>query len=107
MHCLKCGKNINKSQIEVGEQIYMRITGFSSHSCKQNVLGIQEAAKLDKALIISRAFSKGFVMERSLSFDGDNYTFRIPKVFTGHVKKGKVEITPICIDRFCATIEQQ
>ncbi len=47
----------SKIEVEIGEQIYMRIIGFSCPSCKQSVLGIEEAAKLDKALMLSRAFS--------------------------------------------------
>ncbi len=43
-------------------------------------------------------------MERSLSFDGDNYTFRVPKEFTRKVKKKKIEIIPLGSDQFCGTI---
>ena len=105
--CPSCGKSIDKSniEIEVGNQIYMRISGFYCPVCKKNYLGIEETAKLDKALKISRSFSKGFAMERSLSFDGDNYTFRVPKEFTRKVKRKKIEIIPLGNDQFCGTIE--
>ncbi len=60
---------------------------------------------MDKALIFSRALQRDFKMERSLSFDGDNYTFRIPKEFTQHVNKRKIEITPLGAKEFCAVVE--
>lgn len=45
-----------------------------------------------------------FKLERSLSFDGDNFIFRIPKEFTHDVRKRKVEIMPLGAKQFCVSI---
>ena len=67
-------------------------------------MNLEEAEKLDKALMINRMLKNEFKMERKLSFDGDNYLFRIPKEFTGKISKRKVEILPMSSKGFCAIV---
>ena len=106
-HCSQCRMKMKKTELEteVDKNIYLRLAGFECPKCRKRYLGLEEAQKMDKALILSRAFHKDFKMERSLSFDGDNYTFRIPKEFTKQVHKRKIEIVPLGAKEFCATVE--
>ncbi len=107
IHCSICNKEMKKSQleIEIDTQLYLRLEGFECPQCHKRYLGLEEAKKLDKAFVFKRAMGKDFKMERSLSFDGDNYTFRIPKEFTQQIHKRKIEITPLGAAEFCATVE--
>jgi len=105
--CSKCNKKMKEAEIEVDLDggINIKLAGFECSKCKKRYLGLEEARKMDKALIVSRIMRNEFKMERSLSFDGDNFTFRVPKEFTYHVKKRKVEVIPLGAKQFCATIE--
>jgi len=107
LHCSKCNMKMKKAELEVqvDNQIYLKIEGFECSKCKKKYLGLAEATKLDKAMAFSRALNKDFKMERTLSFDGDNYLFRIPKEFTHQVNKRKIEIIPLGAKEFCAMIE--
>ena len=77
LHCSKCNTRMKKSELEVqvDELIYLKMEGFECSKCKKRHLGLEEAIKLDKAMAFSRALNKDFKMERTLSFDGDNYIF--------------------------------
>ena len=105
--CSKCNIQMKKSEIEINLEgdISIKVLGFECPKCKKRYLGLEEARKMDKALIVSRIMRNEFKMERSLSFDGDNFTFRVPKEFTYDVKKRKVEVIPLGAKQFCATIE--
>ena len=92
-------------EINLDSGFNIKLSGFECSKCKKRELGLEEAKKLDKALIVSRIMKNDFRMERSLSFDGDNFTFRIPKEFTHDVHKKKVEIMPLGANQFCASIE--
>jgi len=106
MHCSDCNIEMKLSNIEVNlDGVSIRLSGFECPKCKKRYLGLEEATKLDKAMIISRIMKNEFSMTRSLSFDGDNFTFRIPKEFTHDLRKKKVEIMPLGAKQFCATIE--
>lgn len=107
LHCSQCHLKMRKTELEiqVDQYLYMRVEGFECLKCKKKYLGLEEAKKLDKALVFRRALQRDFTMERNLSFDGDNYTFRIPKEFTHHVKKRKIEIVPLGAREFCAVVE--
>ena len=60
------------------------------------MLGLDEAKKLDKALVLNRIVSKSsFGFKRKLSFDGDNYTFRLPTELTQNLKNKEIMITPL------------
>ncbi|MBU0629196.1 MAG: hypothetical protein KKC75_08470 [Nanoarchaeota archaeon] len=105
--CSDCKIKMKKAEIEVNLEgsISLKVTGFECPKCKKRYLGLSESRKLDKAMIISRMMRNEFKMERSLSFDGDNFTFRIPKEFTHDVKKKKVEVMPLGANQFCASIQ--
>ena len=102
-----CNIKMKKAEIEVNLEggVNVKASGFECHKCKKKCLGLGEARKLDKALIVSRFMRNDFKLERSLSFDGDNYTFRVPKEFTHDVHKNKIEIMPLGANQFCATIK--
>ena len=105
--CSKCDIQMKKSEIEINLEgdISIKVLGFECPKCKKRYLGLEEAKKLDKALIISRLVSEDFKMERSLSFDGDNFIFRVPKEFTHDVHKKKVDIIPLGAKQFCALVK--
>ena len=107
LHCSKCNLKMKKGEleIEIGRDIYVRLGGFECPKCRKRYLGLSEAKKMDKAMLLSKALVGSFKMERKLSFDGDNFTFRIPKEFTKEVSKRKVEIIPLGSNEFCASVE--
>ncbi|MBN2142064.1 hypothetical protein JW711_01920 [Candidatus Woesearchaeota archaeon] len=106
-HCARCAVRMRRKELEmqIGEDIFMKLSGFECPKCGKRLLGLEEAKKLDKATLLGKAAEGGFKMTRSLSFDGDNYTFRIPKEFTRDVSKRKVEIVPLGPRGFCAYVE--
>jgi len=104
--CSICKIKTIKEEMEItlGGGISIKSIGFKCPKCKKQYLGLEQARKLDKALILSRVIERDFKIERSLSFDGDNWIFRIPKEFTHSVHKKKIEITPLGAKEFCALI---
>ena len=92
-------------EIQIDEYIYIKLKGFECKKCGKNYLGLEQSKKLDNAMMISRTVKKDFKITRKLSFDGDNYIFRIPKEFTQGVNKRKVEIIPLGSKEFCAVVE--
>ena len=102
-----CNVKMKKTQLEVKfeNDIYIKLAGFECSKCKKKSLGLDEARRLDRAMIVSSIMGRDFKMKRNLSFDGDNYTFRIPKEFTHDVHKRKIEIVPLGAKEFCATVE--
>jgi len=102
-----CNKKMSKSNIEINldNDVSIKIKGFECKNCNKRYLSLHESKKLDRAMIVSRVMSKDFKMKRNLSFDGDNYTFRIPKEFTHDLHKKKIEIVPLGAKEFCATID--
>lgn len=107
LHCGVCNAKMEPTALEVpfDDFLYLRVEGFECAKCKKSYVGLAEAQKFDRAMMLRRAFQRDFTMERSLSFDGDNYTFRIPKEFTRKVQKRKIEIIPLGAKEFCATVE--
>ncbi len=107
MTCSKCNLKMKRAEMGIGLEngVFVNVSGFECAKCKKRYLGLEEAKKLDKALIVSRVMGNSYKMERSLSFDGDNFTFRVPKEFTQDVQKRKVEIMPLGAKQFCALIE--
>lgn len=98
MYCSKCNIKTKKADVEflVSEDVKIRLNAFKCPKCKEEMLGLDEAKKLDRALVISRLLSKdySFGFKRSLSYDGNNYIFRLPSELT----KGKyteVRILPL------------
>ncbi len=84
LHCDKCYKRMKKIAREMGmpnSPLSVKLNVFRCIKCKKEYLNFEEGRKLDRALILSRLFSElshYTVIRRSLSFDGDNYIFRIP-----------------------------
>lgn len=107
LHCAVCRGKMHHTELEVplGDFLYLRVAGFECAKCEKSYVGLTEAQKFDRAMMLRRAFQRDFKMERSLSFDGDNYTFRIPKEFTQKVQKRKIEIIPLGAKEFCASVE--
>ncbi|MBI2667670.1 hypothetical protein HYX17_02770 [Candidatus Woesearchaeota archaeon] len=98
MYCDKCDIKMIKSAIEmpVSDYIKVKLNIFKCPKCREQIIGLDEAKKLDEALIINRLLTKenALSFKRHLSFDGNNYIFRLPSELT----KGKhkeVKITPI------------
>ena len=100
--CGKCGGKPKRKEIEVELEggLYARLEGFECQKCGNRLLGLKEAEKLDRLMVLSKLSSKSFCMERSLSFDGDNYTLRIPKEFTYLVHDKKIDIVPLSKKEF-------
>ncbi len=107
LHCSSCKRKMKKmpTDINIEKELFIRLNSFICRTCGKTYLDLEEAKKLDRAMTFHRLLKGGFTLERSLSFDGDNYIFRIPKEFTHHVKKRKVEITPLGEKEFCAVVE--
>ncbi len=105
--CAQCGSKAKKSHIEViiGSDVSVKATGFECKKCGKQYLGLEEAKKLDKAMIVSRILRNDFRMERAISYDGDNWTMRIPREFAHGVQKQKAEIIPLGAKQFCVSIE--
>ncbi len=105
--CSNCNSKIKKNEIEIsiGDSVSVRAFGFECGKCKKRYLGLEESRKLDKGLILSRLLRENFKIERSISFDGDNWTMRIPKEFSQNVQKKKAEIIPLGGKQFCVSIE--
>jgi|TARA_B100001971_G_C18238116_1_gene568797 hypothetical protein len=105
--CSKCNIKMKSTEIEIDLEggVNIKVFGFECSKCKKRYLGLEEAKKLDKALIVSRIMKNDFKMERSLSFDGDNFTFRVPKEFTHDIHKRKVEVMPLGAKQFCVSIQ--
>lgn len=105
--CSQCGSKAKKNQIEVvvGNDVSVRANGFECEKCGKQYLGLEEAKKLDKAMIVSRILRNDFKMERAISYDGDNWTMRIPKEFASDIHKKKAEIIPLGARQFCVSIE--
>ena len=96
MHCIKCDKRMQKSKLEidVGSGIKVEIRGFKCIECGKESFGLDEAKKLDRALILKKILAKNFLFRRKLSFDGNNYMFRLPHELT-QGKHREVKILPI------------
>ena len=54
--CSKCNLRMKKAEIEISLEggVSLRVLGFECPKCQKRHLGLEEARKLDKALIISR-----------------------------------------------------
>ncbi len=105
--CPRCRKNLKLRDIEapVDSSISMRVKGFHCPRCGIQFFGLKDGAKLDRARAIAGTLDNKFLLERRLSFDGDNYTFRVPKELTRTVKKRRIHITPLGPNKFLARVE--
>lgn len=98
-YCGTDGAKMKKVNIEmpVSEYIKVSLNIFRCPKCKKERLGLDEAEKLDKALVMSRLISDNhsFSFKRKLSFDGDNYIFRLPSELTKGKRPKEVEVIPL------------
>lgn len=99
MHCDKDNIKMKRVAIEmpISEHIKVKLNVFRCPKCKEEGMGLDEAEKLDKALMLNRILERrgSFSLKRKLSFDGDNYIFRVPNSLTKGRKHKEVEIFPL------------
>lgn len=82
MRCSSCRRPARPVETEItlpDSFLNVRLKVFRCVNCKKEYMNFEESQKLDRALLLSRALrSDGYKERKSLSFDGDNYIFRIP-----------------------------
>jgi hypothetical protein len=107
LHCSACGCPMKKTETDMtlDQNLYVKLHGFACKKCDKQFLGLEEAKKLDKFMLLNAAMKPGYKVKRKLSFDGDNYLFRVPKELTQGVKKKEIEIVPLGAKSFCAVVE--
>ncbi|MBI2107071.1 hypothetical protein HYT57_03735 [Candidatus Woesearchaeota archaeon] len=111
LSCWACGNRMKrvKTLIELPDtDLKATIEMFRCDSCNVEYLNGEQAKKYDKVLMIAKAFSKnGFMFERSLNSDGDNYLFRFPAQLTkGWKKHQKVDINPLSATDFFVSVKE-
>lgn len=98
MYCDKCDRKMKKltKEISVSKDVRVVLDVFQCPKGHEEMISIDQAKKLDKALIVNRLLlNKPFSFKRKLSYDGSNYVFRLPNELTrGKVHK-EVIITPL------------
>lgn len=99
-HCDRCNKKMDLVNTEMdipNSPIKVKLKVFRCGKCKKEYLNFEEADKLGKALQISKFIeNSSYKIRRSLSFDGDNYIFRIPADMTRNLgKKPYVDMIPL------------
>tara|TARA_Y100000034_G_C6750075_1_gene333337 strand:- start:97 stop:513 length:417 start_codon:yes stop_codon:yes gene_type:complete len=100
MHCDNCNKEMKviKTEIDLPNSfISVKLNIAKCTKCKKEYLNSKEAKKLDKALTIARLMDHNtFKIKKSLSFDGDNYIFRIPSNIAKNLgKKPYADLIPL------------
>ncbi|PIN67922.1 hypothetical protein COV94_06455 [Candidatus Woesearchaeota archaeon CG11_big_fil_rev_8_21_14_0_20_57_5] len=107
MTCSDCKRKMSRSamEVQIDSNIFVKVNGFECAKCHKKYIGLEESKKMDRAMVLNRIINDSISMKRKLSFDGDNYTFRVPKELTQNVEKKKIEIIPIGPNRFCATMQ--
>ena len=98
MYCDKCDIKMKKMNIDVfvSAEVKIRLNAFRCHKCREEMIGLDEAKKLDIALIINRLLSNDYSLgfKRKLNYDGANYIFRLPTELA-RGKHTEVTILPI------------
>ena len=91
LHCDTCNKKLKQMNTEMNlpdSFLSVRLKIFRCDKCNKEYLNFEESRKLDKALLLSRLMKyEGYKIRKSLSFDGDNYVFRIPVDITRNLGK--------------------
>lgn len=99
MYCDECNIRMKKVSVEmsISLDIKVRLDAFKCPKCKEESVGLDEAKKLGKALVMSRLLSNkySFSFKRKLSFDGDNYIFRLPSELTKGERLKEVKVVPL------------
>ena len=97
--CSKCNIKMQKAEltIDLDSGIGIKLVGFECSKCKKRYLGLDESKKLDKAMIMARLMNHdNYKIRKSLSFDGDNYIFRIPiDIARSLGKKPSADMVPL------------
>lgn len=98
MYCDKCDIKMKKVNVEmsISEYVKVKLNVFRCPKCKEEMMDLDEAKKLDRALVVNRLLSQNypFSFKRRLSFDGNNYIFRLPSELT-QGKHTEVKIIPL------------
>ena len=110
-HCDACNKKMSLVDIEMdlpNSPIKIKLKVFRCGKCGKEYLNFEEADKLGKALQISKFIGdSSYKIRRSLSFDGDNYIFRIPVDMTRNLgKKPYVDMIPLSSKDFILHLER-
>ncbi len=100
MYCNGCDLPMERANIEmtITPDIKVKLNIFRCLKCKEESMGLDEAKKLDKALIMGRLLSNGknqFSFKRKVSFDGDNFIFRLPSEMTKGKKPKEISVIPL------------
>ncbi|MBI2574603.1 hypothetical protein HYV82_01840 [Candidatus Woesearchaeota archaeon] len=100
MRCDNCSRQMKKAKIELDvldDALRVRLDAFRCAKCGKEYLDFGEARKLDRALLISRLLREdSYRLRKALSFDGDNYIFRIPVDIARSLGKSPyADITPL------------
>ncbi len=100
LYCDECNNRMNQGIIELeihNSTLRIKLNAFKCIKCNKEYLNLKEAKKLDRALILSRLMmGDSYKIRKSLSFDGDNYIFRIPVTMARKLgKKPSVEMIPL------------
>ena len=100
LHCDICNRTLKQTNTEMtlpDSFLSVRLKIFKCVKCNKDYLNFEEARKLDRALIISRLMKyDSYKIRKSLSFDGDNYIFRIPVDITRSLGKNPhADIVPL------------
>lgn len=110
-HCDVCKRKMNlvNTEIEIpNTSIIVKLKAFKCDKCKKEYLNFEEADKLGKALQISKLMDgSSYKITRALSFDGNNYLFRIPVEIARNLgKKPHVDMIPLSSQDFIIHLEK-
>jgi len=98
MYCGRCNNKMKRVPIDmyVSDDVRVTLNAFRCPKDNEEMLGFDEARKLDRALLISRLLSKNaYSFKRKLSYDGDNYILRLPAEYTQGKKREEITIVPL------------
>ena len=100
MHCGSCGSMIKKTRAEIeipNSPLCVKLNVFRCNKCNKEYLDFEEAEKLDKALAMARLMKHdSYKIRKALSYDGDNYIFRIPVDIARNLgKKPSADMIPL------------
>jgi len=110
-HCDICKEKMDLVNTEMdipNSPIKVKLNVFKCNKCKKEYLNFEEADKLGKALQVSKFMeNSSYKIRRSLSFDGDNYIFRVPIEIARNLgKKPYVEMVPLSSKDFIIHLEK-
>lgn len=100
LYCDECNSKMNQEVMEIeipNSSLSIKLNAFRCIKCKKEYLNFEEAKKLDRVFILSRLMNaESYKIRKSLSFDGDNYIFRIPVTMARKLgKKPYADMVPL------------